>query len=161
MLPLYLYECTTVQKIVINGTYFLSANVNVFFSYRLSSVALSLSYTICLSAAEPNNYVSGISMFWLPDRIHHNVPNGRTHLSPVQDGIFRSRSRMGRGTESLPHPHPKICFTYPTKTKCGTVLSCLKKIEKYMNHVTHPLSSAYIYIFSPEISKFCYIKEYR
>ena len=30
-----------------------------------------------------------------------------------------------------------------------------------MNHVTHPLSSADISIFSPEINKFCYIKKYR
>ena len=30
-----------------------------------------------------------------------------------------------------------------------------------MNHVTHPLSSADISIFLPEISKFCYIKKYR
>ena len=30
-----------------------------------------------------------------------------------------------------------------------------------MNHVTHPLSSADINIFLPEISKFCYIKKYR
>ena len=30
-----------------------------------------------------------------------------------------------------------------------------------MNHVTHPLSSADISIFSTEISKFCYIMEYR
>ena len=29
-----------------------------------------------------------------------------------------------------------------------------------MNYVTHPLSSAYMGIFSPEISKFCYIKKY-
>ena len=30
-----------------------------------------------------------------------------------------------------------------------------------MTHVTHPLASADISIFSPEISKFCYIKKYR
>ena len=30
-----------------------------------------------------------------------------------------------------------------------------------MNHVTHPLTSADISIFSQEISKFCYIKKYR
>ena len=30
-----------------------------------------------------------------------------------------------------------------------------------MNHVTHSLSSADISIFSPEISKFCYINKYR
>ena len=29
-----------------------------------------------------------------------------------------------------------------------------------MNHVTHPLSSADISNFSPEIRKFCYIKKY-
>ena len=36
-----------------------------------------------------------------------------------------------------------------------------RRSKKYMNHVTHPLSSADISIFSPEISKFCYIKKYR
>ena len=30
-----------------------------------------------------------------------------------------------------------------------------------MNHMTKPLTSADISIFSPEISKFCYIKKYR
>ena len=33
--------------------------------------------------------------------------------------------------------------------------------KKYINHVTHHLSSADISIFSLEISKFCYIKKYR
>ena len=37
----------------------------------------------------------------------------------------------------------------------------IQKIYKYINHVTHPLSSADISIFSQEISKFCYIKKYR
>ena len=32
--------------------------------------------------------------------------------------------------------------------------------QKYMNHVTHLLISADISNFSPEISKFCYIKKY-
>ena len=43
-------------------------------------------------------------------------------------------------------PLPKIRHTYPTM-KLGTVLSYLKKIQKYMNHVTHSLSSADIGIF--------------
>ena len=30
-----------------------------------------------------------------------------------------------------------------------------------MNHATHPLLSADISTFSPEICKFCYIKKYR
>ena len=33
--------------------------------------------------------------------------------------------------------------------------------EKYMNHVTHSLCSADISFFSPEITKFCYIKKHR
>ena len=56
---------------------------------------------------------------------------------------------------------PKICHTYPTMMKLGTVILYLKKIEKYMNHVTHPLTLADISIFSPEISQFCYFKKYR
>ena len=36
-----------------------------------------------------------------------------------------------------------------------------RRSQKYMNHVTHLLSSADISTFSPEISKFCYIKRYR
>ena len=58
-------------------------------------------------------------------------------------------------------PLPKICHTYPTMMEFGTAIPYLKKIQKYINHVTHPLSSADISIFSPKISKFCYIKKYR
>ena len=36
-----------------------------------------------------------------------------------------------------------------------------RRSKKYINHVTHPLISPDISIFSPEISKFCYIKKYR
>ena len=80
-----------------------------------------------------------------------------TIINPIQDGLFRGCSRM-RGQKG---PLPKICHTYPTMMKLGTVIPYPKKIQKYMNHVTHPLSSADISIFSPEISKFCYIKKYR
>ena len=59
-------------------------------------------------------------------------------------------------------PLPKFCHRYPTMMKLGTVIPYLKKrFKKYMNHVIQPLSSAEISIFSPEISKFCYIKKYR
>ena len=40
-------------------------------------------------------------------------------------------------------PLPKICHTYPTMMKLGTVIPYLKKIQKYMSHVTRPLSSAF------------------
>ena len=52
---------------------------------------------------------------------------------------------------------PKICHTYLTMMKLGTVMPNLKKIQKYMNHVTHHLSSADVSIFSPGINRFCYI----
>ena len=58
-------------------------------------------------------------------------------------------------------PLPTIGHRYATMMKLGTVIPYLKKIEKYMNHVTHPLSSADISIFSPGVSEFSYIKNYR
>ena len=36
-----------------------------------------------------------------------------------------------------------------------------KADPKNINYATHPLSSADVSIFSPEISNFCYIKKYR
>ena len=35
----------------------------------------------------------------------------------------------------------------------------LQSLQKYVNHVAYPLRSAYISIFSTEISSFCYIKK--
>ena len=86
------------------------------------------------------------------------------YVSPIQDGHFRGYSRIGGGggggggTKS---PLPKICHTYPKMIKLGTVIAYLKKIHKYMDRVTEHLTSADISIFSPKISKFCYIKKYR
>ena len=53
----------------------------------------------------------------------------------------------------------KICHTYTEVMKLGTVIPCLDKSKKYMNHVTHTLISAGISIFSVEISEICYIKK--
>ena len=44
--------------------------------------------------------------------------------------------------------------------KLGSIIPYLKKIQKDMNHVMHPLSSTDIRI-SSEIDKFCYIKKFR
>ena len=65
------------------------------------------------------------------------------------------------GGKKGPPPLSKSCHTYPTMMKLGTVIPYPKKIQKYINHVTHLLSSADISIFSPEISKYWYIKKYR
>ena len=45
--------------------------------------------------------------------------------NPIQGGPFRHCSRMGIKKEPL----PKICHTYPTTIKLGTVLPDLKKIQ--------------------------------
>ena len=58
-------------------------------------------------------------------------------------------------------PLLKICDTYSTMVKLGTVIPYLEKIQKIYEHVTHPSSSADISIFSPEISNFCCIKKIR
>ena len=49
-------------------------------------------------------------------------------FNPVQDGIFLGCSRMGGGIAKRPHL-PKICCTYPTMMKHGTVIPYLKEIQ--------------------------------
>ena len=44
--------------------------------------------------------------------------------------------------------------------KLDKVMPYLKKTQKYINHVTHLLSSANICIFSEKISNFCCVKKY-
>ena len=55
----------------------------------------------------------------------------------------------------------KICHTYSTMMKLGTVIPYLKKSKKYIYQVTHPLGSAGIRIFLLEINNFFHIKKYR
>ena len=73
-------------------------------------------------------------------------------------GFFRAAHGWGRPKRS---PLPKIRHTYPTMMKVGTVIPYPKKIQKMYEPRDKPLISADISIFSPEISKFCYIKKYR
>ena len=65
----------------------------------------------------------------------------------LKDGGWGGRKTSGSS-------HPKICHRYPTMIKLGRVIPYLKRFKKCTNHVTHPLSSADISTFSPEISKF-------
>ena len=51
------------------------------------------------------------------------------YVNSIQDGLFWGCSRMG-GVFFCPLPLPKICHTYPTMTKLGTVISYLRKIQK-------------------------------
>ena len=72
-------------------------------------------------------------------------------LNPIQDGLFRGCLRMGEEGGGKKAPLPKICYTYPTMMKLGTVIP----------YRTHHLSSPNISTFSLKINKFCYIKIYR
>ena len=80
-------------------------------------------------------------------------------FNPIQDGLFRGCSWMREGQKGLP------CLKSVTHILQWWNLAQLyltqRRSKKYMNHVTHRLSSADISIFSPEISKLCYIKKYR
>ena len=68
----------------------------------------------------------------------------------LQNGLFRGYSKVDCS----------ISHTYPAMMKLGTVIPYIKRSKRYVNHVTHPLSSTDIRKFSPKISKFCYIKNY-
>ena len=48
-------------------------------------------------------------------------------FNPIQDGLFWGCSRM---REPFWPPLPRICRTYPTMMKLGTVISYLMKIQK-------------------------------
>ena len=47
-------------------------------------------------------------------------------FDPIQDWLFWGCSRMGGDKKA---PLPKICLTYPTMMKLGTVIPYLKQIE--------------------------------
>ena len=89
-------------------------------------------------------------------------------LALFRMGFFGASHEWGKRVNSPtlppppPHPpHPKICHTHASLMKIGTVIPYLKKTQKFMNLLMHPLCSADIRILSPEIGKFCYIKKHR
>ena len=61
--------------------------------------------------------------------------------------------------KNISRPVPKICHIYPAMRKPGSYI--LPKEGPKNIWITRHLSSAEISIFSLEISKFCYMKEYR
>ena len=75
------------------------------------------------------------------------------NVNTIQDGLIRGCSRMGGGKNP---PLPKICHTYPTIMKLGTVIPRPKKIQKKYESRGTPLEH-----ISPEFSKLCYIKKCR
>ena len=86
-------------------------------------------------------------------------------INPIQDRYFWGCSQMG-GAKRPPsvksvHIKIKLHISYNHENWHNYTLPCLKKIKKYINHLTHPLVSADMGIFSAEIGNFCYIKKYR
>ena len=82
-------------------------------------------------------------------------------LNLIQDGLFQGCSRMGGGQKIPPPPLPKICHTYPTMIKFGTVIPYLKKTQKLYESRDTSLEFCWYQLFLQEISKFFYIKKYR
>ena len=72
--------------------------------------------------------------------------------------IFGAAHGWGEGGKKVPPLHT-ICHTHPTIVKLGTVIPYLKKIQK--TYESDDTILEFISIFSPEISKSCYIKKYR
>ena len=66
------------------------------------------------------------------------------YINHIQDGLFRAAHGWSGGKKT---PLPKICHTYPVTMKLGTVIRYLKKIQRLLNHMTHPLSSSDISTF--------------
>ena len=73
-------------------------------------------------------------------------------FNPIHDGPFCGYSRMGGGLKRP--PLPKISHTYSTMMKLGTVIPYLRRSKKYMNHLSHPLTSADISIFDRKPANF-------
>ena len=72
-------------------------------------------------------------------------------LNHIQDGFFWDCSQIGGELKDL----PSLKFvTYPTIVKLYIAIPYVKKIEKHINHIIHPLSSDDIMIFSQEIRNF-------
>ena len=66
-------------------------------------------------------------------------------LTLFRMSFFGTAHGWGGGRKGPPSLKP---VTHPTMMKLDTVIPYPKKSKKYMNHVTHPLSSADISIFS-------------
>ena len=71
-------------------------------------------------------------------------------FKPIDDGSFFRCCSWIEGIKKA--ALPKICLIYPTMMTLGSY-TLPKKIQKYINHATHHLSST-------GIRKFCYTKKY-
>ena len=83
-------------------------------------------------------------------------------FNPIQDGHFWDCFQMGEGGgEGAKRPPSLKSVTHILQSYNWAVIPYLRKIQKIYEHITHPLTYADTSSFSPEISKFCYIKKDR
>ena len=75
-------------------------------------------------------------------------------------GFFGAAHGCGGAGPKSPHSLKSVTHI-PQWWHWAQLYLTQRRSIKYMNHVTHPLSSGDISIFSLEINKFCYIKKYR
>ena len=70
-------------------------------------------------------------------KIHRKTPVPESFFNPIQDGLFGAAHGWGEGQKG---PHlPKICRTYATMMKLGTIIPYPKKIQKiYESRDTPP-----------------------
>ena len=74
-------------------------------------------------------------------------------VNPIQDGLFWGCSRMEEGGEAWRTLLTKICYTYPTMMKIGTVIPYLKKIQKLFELRDAPLEFCWHQHFFTENQK--------
>lgn len=80
-------------------------------------------------------------------------------LTQFRLGLFMGAYRW----EDQKDPLPKIFsyISYNDKTMHSYIVPKKDKKKKHISHVKHHLNFAYISIFLPEISNFCYVKKYQ
>ena len=82
------------------------------------------------------------------------------YLTLFRMGFFGAAHRWGGRGQKGPPSSLKSATHILQWGKLAQLYLTWKRSKKCMNHVTHPMSPANISNFSPEISKFCYIKKY-
>ena len=104
---------------------------NIYFAKCLPSKHLSIGIFSYISNFNIFEYFKFSTISKILSNIHNKVC-----FNPIRDGLFQGCARMGGGKKA---PLPKICHTYPTIMKLGTVISYLKKILKVYESRDTPL----------------------
>ena len=119
----------------------------------------TLHYLYTLKTLKTFSLGSRLKCSILETHIKEIVNTYQPPLTLFRMGLFwavHGREGVGRrGAKKAPSPPlPRISHTYPTMIKLDTVIPYQQKIQKSMNHVTHPLSSADMRFFCHKSANF-------